>query len=59
MPNRYLKDPFIHKTLQLLHKGVRQLKTITLSNYKNCDSRLYYRNKLVIPNNDELKIKIL
>jgi hypothetical protein len=58
-PNGYPKDPFIQETLQLLHNGVRRSKTVTLSDCENRDGRLYYKNRLVIPDDDELKIKIL
>jgi hypothetical protein len=58
-PNGYPKDPFIQETLQLLHDSRRRSKTVTLSDCENQDGRLYYQNKLVIPDDDKLKIKIL
>ena len=55
----YPDDPFIRETLQLLSNGVRRSKKITLGDCENRNSRLYYRSRLVIPDNDELKVKIL
>ena len=45
--------------LKLLRDGARRSKTVTLSDCEDREGRLYYRNKLVIPDSDELKIKIL
>ena len=45
--------------MKLLRDGARRSKTVTLSDCEDREGRLYYRNKLVIPDSDELKIKIL
>ena len=60
----YEKDTFIQETLELLRSGKRRSKQISLSecklrtNKQNQD-RLYYRRRLVIPNLDKLKLKLL
>jgi len=60
----YEKDTFLQETLELLRSGKRRSKHISLSecelrkNDQNQD-RLYYRGRLVIPDLDELKLKLL
>ena len=57
--DEYPNDPLIQETLQLLKDGARRSKTMTLSECETRGGRLYYRNRLVVPDHDELKIKIL
>ena len=45
--------------MELLRNGTRRSKKISLSECLLKDNRLYYRDRLVIPNHDELKIKLL
>ncbi len=45
--------------MTLLRTGVRKSTRITLSECETRNSRLYYRNRLVIPDHDELKVKLL
>jgi hypothetical protein len=45
--------------LKLIQDGVRRFKKISLSKYKTYRDRLYYRNRLVIPNYNKLKLKLL
>ncbi|KAF7565970.1 hypothetical protein PtrM4_054040 [Pyrenophora tritici-repentis] len=52
-------DPLVKETLQLLKDGVRRSKILTLSECEARGGRLYYHDRLVIPDNDELKMKIL
>jgi len=45
--------------LKLMQNSIRRSKKISLSKYKACGNRLYYRNRLVIPNYNKLKLKLL
>ena len=45
--------------VQLLCNSARRLKIVDLGEYKERNERFYYRSRLVILDNDELKIKIL
>jgi len=42
-----------------MHDSIRRFKKISLSKCKACGNRLYYRNRLVIPNYNKLKLKLL
>ena len=42
-----------------MQNGIRYSKKISLSKCEACGNRLYYQNHLVIPNYDELKLKLL
>jgi hypothetical protein len=42
-----------------MQDGIRRSKRISLSKCEACGNRLYYRNRLVIPNYNELKLKLL
>jgi hypothetical protein len=55
----YAEDSFIQDTLELLRNGTRRSKLITLSECEHRNDRLYYRGRLVIPDSDELKVKLL
>jgi hypothetical protein len=57
--DEYLTDPLIKDTLQLLEEGAQRSKIVTLSECEARGKRLYYCDRLVVPDNDELKIKIL
>jgi hypothetical protein len=45
--------------LKLIQDSIRRSKKISLSKYKAYRNRLYYRNHLVIPNYNKLKLKLL
>jgi hypothetical protein len=45
--------------LKLMQDSIRRSKKISLSKYKARGNRLYYRNRLVIPNHNKLKLKLL
>ena len=45
--------------LKLIQDGIRRSKRISLSKYKAYRNRLYYQNRLVIPNYNKLKLKLL
>jgi hypothetical protein len=55
----YLNDDFIQETMNLIRKGIRKSKKISLSECTIQNDRLYYQNRLVIPDHDELKLKLL
>jgi hypothetical protein len=55
----YPNDAFIQEILSLIRDGARRSKKLSLSECEDREGRLYYRDRLVIPNNDELKIKLL
>ena len=57
--NKYPNDKFIQKTLKLIQNSIRRSKKISLSEYKTRKNRLYYQNHLVVPDYDELKLKLL
>jgi hypothetical protein len=42
-----------------MQDGIRRSKKISLSKCKTYGNRLYYRNRLVIPDHDKLKLKLL
>jgi hypothetical protein len=42
-----------------MQDSIRRSKKISLSKYKAYRNRLYYRNRLVIPNYNKLKLKLL
>ena len=43
---------------KLIQNNVKRFKRISLSECKAYKDRLYYRNRLVIPNHDKLKLKL-
>jgi len=57
--NKYPNNEFIQETLKLIQDSVRCSKKIFLSEYKARGERLYYQNRLVVPNHDKLKLKLL
>jgi hypothetical protein len=57
--DEYPNDEFIQETLKLIQDGVRRSKKISLSECEARGDRLYYRNRLVVPDHDELKLKLL
>ena len=57
--DEYPNDEFIQETLKLMQDGIRRSKKISLSECEARGNRLYYRNRLVVPDHDELKLKLL
>jgi hypothetical protein len=57
--DKYAKDPFIQEIVQLLRNNARQSKIVNLSECEERNERFYHRSRLVLLDNDELKIKIL
>lgn len=55
----YEKDTFLQEVMELLRTNVRRSKKISLSDCKLRDNRLYFRDRLMIPDHDELKLKLL
>jgi len=42
-----------------MQDSIRRFKKISLSKYEAYGNRLYYQNRLVIPNYNKLKLKLL
>lgn len=57
--DEYKTDKFILQVRQQLSEGVRKSKLISLGECEVLNDRLYYRGRMVIPDHDELKIKLL
>ena len=57
--DEYEDDEFIREVMKMLREGVRRSKKISLSECEIRGNRLYYRERLVIPDSDELRIKLL
>jgi hypothetical protein len=55
----YDQDPFIQEVVDLIRREVRRSKKISLSECRIRENRLFYRDRLVVPDHDELKIKLL
>ena len=55
----YPHDKLIQETLELLRTGNRRSKKLSLSECEEREGRLYYRGRMMIPDHDELKIKLL
>lgn len=56
----YQTDSFPSKILDLLRKGIRQSKEISLGECEEDDNgHLLYRSKIYVPNSDELKLSLL
>jgi hypothetical protein len=57
--DEYPNDNFIRQVVEQLRQGARKSKLISLGECEILANRLYYRGRLVIPDHDELKIKLL
>jgi hypothetical protein len=57
--DEYPEDSFIQEAMTLIREGTRKSRLITLSECEIRDDRLYYQTRLVVPDHDELKIKLL
>jgi transposase InsO family protein len=55
----YPNDDFIQEIMNLIRSEVRRSRKITLSECTIRDDKLYYQDRLVIPDHDELKLKLL
>jgi hypothetical protein len=45
--------------LKLIQNGIKYSKKISLSECKACGNYLYYQNRLIIPDYNEFKLKLL
>ena len=54
----YTEDPRAREIVQALESGARQLKNFPLAECVLRNGRIYYRERLYIPENDELRLKI-
>ena len=55
----YTEDSLTIEVIQTLRTGARRLKNFPLSECELREDQVYYRDRLIIPNNDELQLKIL
>jgi hypothetical protein len=55
----YEEDPFPAKVLDMLEKGVRQCREISLAECEKIDGRLHYRKRLYVPDWDELRLHLV
>jgi hypothetical protein len=55
----YPTDEFLQEIIELIRTGTRKSNKISLSECEVIDNRLFFRGRLMIPENDELKVKIL
>jgi hypothetical protein len=55
----YEEDPFPAKVLDMLEKGVRQCREISLAECEKIDGRLHYRKRLYVPDYDELRLHLV
>jgi transposase InsO family protein len=55
----YEEDPFPSKVLDMLEKGVRQCREISLAECEKIDGRLHYRKRLYVPDWDELRLHLV
>ena len=53
------RTPPLSRNPAVFQDGVRRSKKISLSECEAGGNRLYYRNRLVIPDHNELKLKLL
>jgi RNase H-like domain found in reverse transcriptase/Reverse transcriptase (RNA-dependent DNA polymerase)/Integrase zinc binding domain/Integrase core domain/Aspartyl protease/Chromo (CHRromatin Organisation MOdifier) domain len=54
----YLEDPFPNQVLEMLRSGTRYCKDISLAECSEVEGRLYYRNKLYVPNSHKLRMRL-
>ena len=45
----YQQDPFLKKILDMLRKGTRRSKKISLADYSDVKGRLHYRGRIYVP----------
>ena len=55
----YTEDSVALKVVQALQTGAQRLKQFPLSECELRDNWVYYRNRLFVPENDKLCLKIL
>jgi transposase InsO family protein len=59
LKHEYEHDLWISEIMNAIKNGQRQHKDITLAECEIRNDRLYYRQKMVVPNSDTLRYKIL
>jgi len=52
-------DPFLDRILQMLRDGTRQSKEISLSECKEVDGRLTYRDRIYVPASESLRLQLI
>ena len=55
----YTEDSLTIEVIQALRTGARHLKNFPLSECELWENQVYYQDRLFIPNNDELWLRIL
>ena len=55
----YATDPFPSSVIEMLNSGVQHCKEISLSECFVRDGRLYYRDRMYVPDYDPLRLRIL
>ena len=54
----YDQDPLPNRVLQLLANGANYSKDLTIADCANVDGRLYYQNRLYVPDNHVLQLRL-
>ena len=57
--DEYPNDDFIQEIMNLIRSGTQRSKKISLSECTIQNNKLYYQDRLIIPDHDELKLKLL
>ena len=57
--DEYPNDDFIQEIMNMIRSGIRRSKKISLSECAIRNDKLYYQDRLVVPDHDELKLKLL
>jgi hypothetical protein len=57
--DEYPNDEFIRETSKLIRDGAQRSTKITLADCKLREDRLFFQNRLVLPESDELRLKLL
>jgi len=55
----YDEDPFPNRILEMLTRGIRHCRQISLADCKRQGDRLLYRDRLYVPDHDPLRLEIL
>ena len=55
----YATDPLAQEVLRDLRSGNRHNRSLSLADFQEVDGRLRYQNRLYIPDNAELRLRLL
>ena len=55
----YNEDPWVQEVLQALESGQRLLKGFPLAESEARNGRVYYRDRLLVPNNTNLRLRLV